>query len=70
MNLENVFRNIDSEISSILGSALDGKEISSVDALKLFEATGPSLSVITLVADELEKAGKWRNCDLRDKQKY
>jgi 5-amino-6-(D-ribitylamino)uracil---L-tyrosine 4-hydroxyphenyl transferase len=55
MNMENIFKNIDPEISSILGRALDGKEISSVDTLKLFEATGPSLSVIALVADELRR---------------
>jgi hypothetical protein len=53
MNIENVFRNIDPEISSILGRALDGKEISSVDTLLQFGATGPSLSGITLVADEM-----------------
>ena len=55
MNIENIFRNIDYEISSILGRALDGMEISPPDALKLFEATGTNLSVITLVADELRR---------------
>ena len=55
MNIEEVFRNIDPEISAILGRALDGKEISSADTLKLFETTGSSLSVITLVADELRR---------------
>jgi len=55
MKIENVLRNIDPEVASILGRSLDGKEISSVDTLKLFEATGPSLSVITLVADELRR---------------
>ena len=35
MNIEEVFRNIDPEISAILGRALDGKEISSADTLKL-----------------------------------
>src|SRR6476619_5431864 len=53
MNIDSIFRNIDPEISSILGRALDGKEISSPDTLKLFNATGQNLSVINLVADEL-----------------
>src|SRR6187431_172277 len=55
MNIDSIFRNIDPEISSILGRALDGKEISSPDTLKLLDATGLSLSVITLVADELRR---------------
>src|SRR5918995_5635921 len=55
MNIEEIFRNIDPEISAILGRALDGKEISSADTLKLFETTTSSLSVITLVADELRR---------------
>jgi 5-amino-6-(D-ribitylamino)uracil---L-tyrosine 4-hydroxyphenyl transferase len=55
MNIEEVFRNIDPEISAILGRALDGKEISSADTLKLFDTNTSSLSVITLVADELRR---------------
>ena len=55
MNIENIFSNIDPEISSILEGALDGKEISSRDTLKLLDATGLSLSLIILVADELRR---------------
>ena len=55
MNIENIFSNIDPEISSILEGALDGKEISFRDTLKLLDATGLSLSLIILVADELRR---------------
>ncbi|HKO64338.1 MAG TPA: 5-amino-6-(D-ribitylamino)uracil--L-tyrosine 4-hydroxyphenyl transferase CofH [Candidatus Nitrosocosmicus sp.] len=55
MNIENIFSIIDPEISSILEGALDGKEISFRDTLKLLDATGLSLSLITLVADELRR---------------
>ena len=36
MNIENVLRNMNPEIASILGRSLDGREISSVDTLKSF----------------------------------
>jgi len=55
MNIENIFSIIDPEISSILEGALDGKEISFRDTLKLLDATGLSLSLIILVADELRR---------------
>ena len=55
MNIENVLRNIDSEICFNPWKVLGWEGNFVVDALKLFEATGPSLSVITLVADELRR---------------
>ncbi|MBA3750335.1 MAG: 5-amino-6-(D-ribitylamino)uracil--L-tyrosine 4-hydroxyphenyl transferase CofH [Nitrosopumilus sp.] len=55
MNIDIILKNIDPEISSILDKALDNKEISTSDALKLFNSKDLELSLTTLIANELRR---------------
>ena len=53
MSIEKLFRNIDPEVSSILNKVLSDGEVSAREAIQLFESSGPSITAICLVADEL-----------------
>jgi FO synthase subunit 2 len=55
MNIDTILKNIDPEISSILDKSLENKEISTSDALKLFNSKGLELSLISLIANELRR---------------
>ncbi|MEX2246831.1 MAG: 5-amino-6-(D-ribitylamino)uracil--L-tyrosine 4-hydroxyphenyl transferase CofH [Dehalococcoidia bacterium] len=46
---------VDREVARILDRALDGEEISVDEAVTLFETNGPSLTAVTLAADELRR---------------
>ena len=46
---------IDRDIARILDRALDGEDIGVDDATLLFDADGPALTALALVADELRR---------------
>jgi FO synthase subunit 2 len=53
--IESFLKNVDPEISSILDRALDSKEVSEKDGAKLFESSGASLTLLTMVSDYLRQ---------------
>ena len=55
MNIDTILKNIDPEISSILDKALNNREISNSDTIKLFNSKDLELSLIFLIADELRR---------------
>jgi 5-amino-6-(D-ribitylamino)uracil---L-tyrosine 4-hydroxyphenyl transferase len=55
MNIDNILKNMDPEISSILDKALNNREISNSDTIKLFNSKDLELSLIFLIADELRR---------------
>ena len=55
MNIDTILKNIDPEISIILDNSLSNKEISTSDAITLFNSQDLELSIISLVADELRR---------------
>ena len=55
MSIDALLRDIDSSIASILDKALSGKDISSEDAVKLFNTNGAELLVLAMVANELRR---------------
>lgn len=55
MNIDTILKNMDPEISSILDKALNNREISNSDTIKLFNTKDLELSLIFLIADELRR---------------
>jgi len=55
MNIDTILKNMDPEISSILDKALNNREISNSDTIKLFNTEDLELSLIFLIADELRR---------------
>ena len=55
MNIDTILKNMDPEISSILDKALNNREISNSDTIKLFNSKDLELSLIFLIADELRR---------------
>src|SRR5919112_3254681 len=55
MNIDTILKNIDPEISTILDNSLSNKEVSTLDALKLFNCKDLEISIISLIADELRR---------------
>src|SRR3954469_13562682 len=55
MNIDTILKNVDPEISSILDKALNNREISNSDTIKLFNSKDLELSLIFLIADELRR---------------
>jgi len=55
MSIDVLLKNIDSEVSEILSNSLSDKEISTNDAIKLFDVNGLELSLLNLVANELRR---------------
>ena len=55
MNLEALFKNADPEIVEILNRALDDKEISAKEGLKMYEASGLDFHLVGMVADQIRK---------------
>ncbi|MCA9812093.1 MAG: 5-amino-6-(D-ribitylamino)uracil--L-tyrosine 4-hydroxyphenyl transferase CofH [Nitrosarchaeum sp.] len=55
INFDPLFKDADGEIAEILDKALSDKEISSNEALKLFDARGPEFHLVGMVADEIRK---------------
>jgi 7,8-didemethyl-8-hydroxy-5-deazariboflavin synthase CofH subunit len=55
MSIDALLRDIDSSIASILNKALSGRDISSEDAVKLFNTNGAELLVLAMVANELRR---------------
>ncbi len=55
MTLESLFKKTDPVVASALDRALSGKEISSKQAVDLFDSNGLEMNVIVLVADELRR---------------
>ena len=53
--LEHMMRGIDTGVARILGSALDGHDVSVDDAVFLFDASGLELNALILAADELRR---------------
>jgi len=55
MNIDTILKNMNPEISSILDKALNNREISNSDTIKLFNSKDLELSLIFLIADELRR---------------
>jgi len=55
MSIDALLRDIDPSIASILDRALSGRDISSEDAVKLFNTNGAELLVLAMVANELRR---------------
>ena len=55
MNIDSLFKNADPVISEILNNALSEKEISSKQALELYNSKGIDFHLVGLVADELRR---------------
>src|SRR4029079_9227911 len=55
MNIDTILKNMDPEISSILDKALNNREISNSDTIKLFNSKDLEISLIFLIADELRR---------------
>ena len=53
--LEHMLKGIDTGVARILGSALDGHDISVDDAVFLFDASGLELNALVMAADELRR---------------
>ena len=53
--LEHMLKGIDTGVARILGSALDGQDISVDDAVFLFDASGLELNALVMAADELRR---------------
>lgn len=53
--IEKRLKQVDPEVSAILDRALDGAEVSAEEGARLFRATGPSLTVLLMVADYLRE---------------
>ncbi len=53
--LEHMMKGIDTGVARILGSALDGHDVSVDDAVFLFDASGLELNALILAADELRR---------------
>jgi len=54
-NIESLFKNADPIVSEILNNALSDKEISEVDALRLYNTTEIDFHLVGLVADEIRR---------------
>ena len=54
-NIESVLKRADPVVSSALDRALDGKDITSDQAVELFDCTGLEMHLTVLVADELRR---------------
>jgi len=54
-NIESLFKNADPIVSEILNNALSEKEISEVDALRLYNTTEIDFHLVGLVADEIRR---------------
>ena len=55
MNLEALFKNADPEIVEILNRALDDKEISAKEGIKMYGTSGLDFHLIGMVADQIRK---------------
>ena len=55
INFDPLLKDTDGEIAEILDKALSDKEVSSGEALKLFDARGPEFHLVGMVADEIRK---------------
>ena len=58
MKFDNFLKNIDPIISNILNRAIDGKNVSELDAIELFNSGGIELNLIVTVANYLCKRKK------------
>jgi len=55
MNLEALFKNADPEIVEILNRALDDKEISAKEGIKMYGTSGLDFHLVGMVADQIRK---------------
>jgi 5-amino-6-(D-ribitylamino)uracil---L-tyrosine 4-hydroxyphenyl transferase len=53
--IESLLKNADPLVADVLDRALSGKEISTVEAVALFDSTGLEMNLVTMVADELRR---------------
>jgi FO synthase subunit 2 len=53
--LDHLLKNVDPIIASALDRALDGKDVSTQDAVELLDSNGIEMNLIVLVADELRR---------------